>query len=99
MAVRSPKELDSRTIKELYSKTIWSAIENNRTDFRLIQYVNKEGEPIIKFGFSELYFCKALGRWLPSKKHHVYLPLSAWSEVEAQKRVVESAIEKQSQTR
>lgn len=86
----------SYRFKELYSKAIWSS-DKSRTDFRLIEYVNKGGETVIKFGFSEFYFCEPLGRWLPSKKHHHYLPLTAWTAVIAHNQLVESAIEKQTQ--
>jgi hypothetical protein len=79
------------SIRETYSKTVCES-KNNRVDFRLIEYVDKEGATKEKFGLSELFYCEQLGRWLPSKKHHVYLPLSSWLAVIDQGKVLEEAL-------
>jgi hypothetical protein len=54
---------------------------NNNYNFRVIEYQNREGQAVRKFVVSEFWWCDKSNRWYPSRKHHVFLPLAAWSKL------------------
>lgn len=69
-------------IVELYSSLVHKE-RNNNYSLRVIEYPNKDGSGTFlrKFGLSEFWWCDKSKRWYPSRKHHTYLPLSAWPEL------------------
>jgi hypothetical protein len=66
-------------ISELCSQTLLEEEDKDkRYDFRIISYPDKEGTLVYKFGVSVFWYSEQLSRWLPHKKHHVFLPFEAW---------------------
>jgi hypothetical protein len=72
--------------------TLLYAEGNNSFHLRVIEFPNSTGEVVRKFGLSELWFCENSKRWYPSKKHHVYLPLCAWSNLVKHASLVEQFV-------
>ena len=64
---------------------------NNHYSLRVIEYLNRDGVRVRKFGLSEFWFCEKANRWYPSKKHHVYLPMPAWRKLIALTPLIEQA--------
>lgn len=72
--------MDNSRITELTSTLLHSEANNNYY-IRIIEYPGKDGVPVRKVGISEFWYCEKSKRWFPSRRHHVYMPLSAWSRV------------------
>ena len=69
-------------IDELSSTQIHSDGKNSY-NLRIIEYKNREGVTCRKFGISEFWWCDKSNRLYPSRKHHVFLPLSVWPKLVA----------------
>jgi hypothetical protein len=69
-------------IDELSSTLIHSDGKNSY-NLRIIEYQNRDGVKCRKFGISEFWWCDKSNRLYPSRKHHVFLPLSVWSKLVA----------------
>ena len=81
---------DQQRITEISTNLIHNE-GNNNFSLRVIEYLNRHGARVRKFGLSEYWFCEKANRWYPSKKHHVYLPLSAWQKLIALTPLIEQA--------
>lgn len=79
----------SNGIQEIATAQIWQD-GNTKHQFRIIEYM-KNGVPTRKFGISEFFYSENNKHWYPTKKHHVYLPLAAWSKLIAQDFLVARA--------
>ena len=75
-------------IKEEFTTTLFER-GNTRTCLRVIKCTNDQGVTSTKFGISEYWFCSSLDKWLPSKKHHVFLPIDRWSALTSFSNVIE----------
>ena len=73
------------------STTLIHTEGNNNYSLRVIEYLNRDGVRVRKFGMSEFWFCEKANRWYPSKKHHVYLPMTAWHKLVALTPLIEQA--------
>jgi hypothetical protein len=51
-----------------------------RTAVRVIKFENPQG---LRVGFSNQWFATDLGRWLPSKKGHIFFSFKAWRDLVA----------------
>jgi hypothetical protein len=69
-------------IDELSSTLIHSDGKNSY-NLRIIEYQNRDGVKCRKFGISEFWWCDKSNRLYPSRKHHVFLPLSVWPKLVA----------------
>jgi hypothetical protein len=69
-------------IDELSSTLIHNDGKNSY-NLRIIEYQNKDGVKCRKFGVSEFWWCDKSNRLYPSRKHHVFLPLSVWPKLVA----------------
>ena len=65
------------------SSTLIHSDGKNSYNLRIIEYKNREGVTCRKFGISEFWWCDSSNRLYPSRKHHVYLPLSVWPKLVA----------------
>ena len=74
-------------IQELSSTTIHCTPKQSYR-LRVIQYLDKQGVVQRKFGISE-FWLHTSGRWFPSCKHHVFLPLAVWPKLINQTRTIE----------
>ena len=72
----------SPRIDEL-SSTLVHTDGKNSYNLRIIEYKNREGVTCRKFGISEFWWCDKSNRLYPSRKHHVFLPLSVWPKLVA----------------
>ena len=72
----------SPRIDEL-SSTLVHTDGKNSYNLRIIEYKNREGVTCRKFGISEFWWCDRPNRLYPSRKHHVFLPLSVWPKLVA----------------
>lgn len=77
---RKLNAMDRDPITELTSTLIHSDGVHTY-NLRVIEYKNKEGVPTRKFGLSEFFWCDKSRRTYPSKKHHVFLPMTVWSKL------------------
>jgi hypothetical protein len=69
-------------IDELSSTLIHNDGKNSY-NLRIIEYQNRDGVKCRKFGISEFWWCDKSNRLYPSRKHHVFLPLSVWPKLVA----------------
>ena len=74
--------MSSPRIDEL-SSTLVHTDGKNSYNLRIIEYKNREGVTCRKFGISEFWWCDKSNRLYPSRKHHVFLPLSVWPKLVA----------------
>jgi hypothetical protein len=65
------------------SSTLIHTDGKNTYNLRIIEYKNREGVTCRKFGVSEFWWCDKSNRLYPSRKHHVFLPLSVWPKLVA----------------
>ena len=65
------------------SSTLIHTDGKNSYNLRIIEYKNREGVTCRKFGVSEFWWCDKSNRLYPSRKHHVFLPLSVWPKLVA----------------
>jgi hypothetical protein len=65
------------------SSTLIHTDGKNSFNLRIIEYKNREGVTCRKFGVSEFWWCDKSNRLYPSRKHHVFLPLSVWPKLVA----------------
>jgi hypothetical protein len=65
------------------SSTLIHTDGKNTYNLRIIEYKNREGVTCRKFGVSEFWWCDKSNRMYPSRKHHVFLPLSVWPKLVA----------------
>ena len=81
------------SVNEISSQLIYDKDGKNRFFLRVISHQSKQGGTEYKFGISEFWLCASSHRWLPSKKHHVYLPLSAWATLVSHANLITSVLE------
>jgi hypothetical protein len=65
------------------SSTLIHTDGKNSYNLRIIEYQNRDGVKCRKFGISEFWWCDKSNRLYPSRKHHVFLPLSVWPKLVA----------------
>jgi hypothetical protein len=83
----------SPSITDVSSALLYKTSNNKkRFDLRVIEYKDKDGVLQRKFGLSEFWCCPNTLRWLPSAKHHVFIPINLWPDLVALGRIVEPYI-------
>ena len=82
MSAKSLKSSKSNGISDIFSVLVYTHPRTqNKYYLRVIEVEGKDKVKQRKFGFSEFWFCKEKGTYVPSSTHHVFLPLEHWSLV------------------